>query len=284
MVLCLAGGLQAAEKGIFKGIERFTGDTDGKRMFMEGANLEYFQGETYIRFAEAQIVEEEGGARIVTFSGKVSLVHEDLKVSGESFRYHTEEKSGVFTGGVVLEREEVRNDQGEVEKDGIKLVCESLYLQTKDKAFTATGEPFIEHKDFQGSGEEISYVDAEETLTIKGGFYLRKEKEEIKGESISFDLKQKVFTAQRGEEPIEVIFEIEEDEEEPAGEENGEADGASAPAGADEETGGALDAFSGEEAGADEAGLTDEGEETDQATEPTGATAEPLSGEDGILL
>ncbi len=284
MVVCLTGGVLAAEKGVFKGIERFSGDTDGKRMFMEGANLEYFQGETYIRFAEAEIIEEEDGARIVTFRGKVALVHEDLKVSGESFRYHTEEKSGVFTGGVVLEREEVRNAQGEVEKDGIKLVCSSLYLQTKDKVFTATGDPFIEHKDFQGSGEEISYVDATETLTIKGGFHLRKEKEEIKGETISFDLKQKLFTAQRGGEPIEVIFEIEEKEEKPAGVENGgtpgeenKVDGGTpVSSGAEDEPGDVLEDPSGEETGGGEVRSTNEGEETGGVPEPAGVMAPPV--------
>ena len=47
LVLILVTGasrvVMAADKGFFKGIERFYGDTDGKRLFMEGANLEYFQ-------------------------------------------------------------------------------------------------------------------------------------------------------------------------------------------------------------------------------------------------
>lgn len=248
VVLCLSGGIQAAEKGIFKGIDRFSGDTDGKKMSMEGANLEYFQGETYIRFTRAEIVEEEDGARTVTFMGKVALQHDDLNVTGEMFRYHTKQKSGVFSGEVVLEREETRDEQGEVEKDGIKLVCHSLYLQTEDKAFTATGEPFIEHKDFQGSGEEISYVDEEEALTIKGGFYLLKEKEEIKGDTISFDLKQKTFSAQRGAAPLEVIFEIEDDEDESAATPDGEAN-----------------------------------ETTGKATDTTGKAAPPPSSEGGLL-
>ena len=115
LVLSLSGGIRAAEKGVFKGIDHFSGDTDGKKMSMEGANLEYFQGETYIRFNRAEIVEEDDGARTVTFIGEVALQHEDLNVKGEMFRYHTKQKSGVFTGEVVLEREETRNDQGEVE-------------------------------------------------------------------------------------------------------------------------------------------------------------------------
>lgn len=218
-VLCFSGVIQAKEKGIFKGIDRFSGDTDGKKMSMEGTELEYFQGETYICFTQAEILEQEDGSREVTFIGNVSLKHEDLKVTGERFCYNTDKKSGVFSGKVILEREESLNDQGEVEKEGIKLFCNSLFLQTEKKSFTATEEPFIEHKDFQGNGQEISYNDAEELLTVLGGFQIQKGKEEIKGEEICFNLKQKTFEAKRGTEPLEMIFEVEKENGEKSSEE-----------------------------------------------------------------
>ena len=41
----------------------------------------------------------------------------------------------------VLEREKSRDEQGEVVKEGIRLVCGNLYLQTKEKAFIATEAP-----------------------------------------------------------------------------------------------------------------------------------------------
>ena len=219
MVLCFSGALSAKEKGVFKGIDRFSGDTDGKKMFMEGSNLEYFQGETYIRFVQAEIVEQADGSREVTFMGNVSLQHEDLYVTGDKFCYNTDKKSGIFSGEVVLKREETLNDQGEVEKEGIKLVCNSLLLHTEEKTFIAREKPFIEHKDFQGSGEEIRYLDAEELLTIVGDLQIQKGKEEIKGEEICFNLKHKTFEAKRGAEPLEMIFEIEEKEEKSSREE-----------------------------------------------------------------
>mgnify|MGYP000895451300 CR=1 FL=1 len=206
-----SGMLMAKEKGIFKGIDRFGGDTDGKSMFMEGENLEYFQGETYIRFARAEIIELDDGSREVNFIGTVFLQYEDLEVTGEKFQYNTDRKNGVFTGNVVLEREEVLSAEGEIEKEGINLTCGSLFLDTDEKSFIATEKPFIKHPDFQGNGEKISYFDATERLTISGGFYIEKEKEEIKGEEITFDLKAKTFEAKRGTEALEVAFEIEEE-------------------------------------------------------------------------
>ena len=71
LVLILVTGasrvVMAADKGFFKGIERFYGDTDGKCLFMEGADLEYFQGETHLRFKAAEIREKADGAWEIIF-------------------------------------------------------------------------------------------------------------------------------------------------------------------------------------------------------------------------
>lgn len=213
LIFFCSGALLAKEKGSFKGIDRFGGDTDGKSMFMEGENLEYFQGETHIRFDRAEIIEMDNGSRQVSFIGTVHLQHEDLVVSGEQFQYNTDKKSGTFTENVVLERKEVLNAEGKIEKEGIKLTCGSLFLDTEEKSFIATEKPLIKHKDFEGNGGKISYLDAIEKLTITGGFYILKEKEEITGEEISFDLKAKTFEAKRGTGTLEVVFEIEEEKD-----------------------------------------------------------------------
>ena len=214
-VMGVSRAVTAAEKGFFKGIDRFYGDTSGEHLFMEGANLEYSQGETYLRFKAAEIRELSDGSREIIFRQEVFLTHEDLKVTGDQFRYNTAEESGIFSGDVVLVREESRDDQGEVLKEEIRLVCGNLYLETKAKAFTATEEPRIEHADFTGSGETISYRDDEEKLTISGGFHLKMEEDELFGEEVSFDLKQKTFEARRGTKPLEVWIEIEEKTETP---------------------------------------------------------------------
>ncbi|NLC52535.1 MAG: hypothetical protein GX770_01020 [Firmicutes bacterium] len=216
MIVFRAGGvLMAADRGIFKGIERFYGDTDGQRLFMEGIKLEYFQGETYLRFKAAEIREMNDGSREIIFRDEVFLTHEDLKVTGDQFCFNTAEESGTFSGHVVLEREESRDEKGEAVKEGLRLVCGNLYLQTKVKNFIATEAPRIEHADFTGSGETISYRDEEEKLTISGGFHLLMDQDELLGEEICFDLKQKTFEAQRGATPLEMRIEIEEKEETP---------------------------------------------------------------------
>lgn len=219
----LAGGgrLRAAEKGYFRGIDYFYGDTDGRNLYMEGTALEYQQGETHLRFNKAAIREQEDGSREIIFEGEVLLTREDFKVSGDRFCYNTATEDGIFTGKVVLERTESRDAAGQVVKEGLVLVCGHLYLQTAAKAFTASAEPTIEHKDFRGGGHTISYRDAEEKLTISGGFHLRTKEDELIGEEICFDLRQKTFTARRGTAPLELRLEIKEKEEN-AGEQPGE--------------------------------------------------------------
>jgi lipopolysaccharide export system protein LptA len=204
------GLLLAAEKGVFKGIDRFYGDTDGKNMFMEGSALEYFQGKTHLRFGQAQIRETATGSREIYFQGDVLLNQEELTVTGDRFTYSTEDESGTFTGAVVLQRSETRNDRGEVEKEAFKLVCGNLYLQTAEKTFVATENPEIFHEDFEGRGQTISYRDDEEKMTISGGFRLLTEQDELIGAEICFDLRQKTFDAWRGETPLEMHFDIEE--------------------------------------------------------------------------
>ena len=216
MVLMGAGRVHtAADRGLFKGIDRFYGDTDGQHLFMEGANLEYFQGKTHLRFKAAEIREKPDGTREIIFQHDVVLTHEDLRVTGDRFCFDTKLESGAFTGHVVLEREESRDDQGEVVKEWIRLVCGHLYLQTKEKAFVATEAPRIEHADFSGNGETISYRDDEEKLTISGGFHLLMDEDELFGEEICFDLKQKTFKARRGATPLEMRIELEEKEAAP---------------------------------------------------------------------
>ncbi|NLY90036.1 MAG: hypothetical protein GX081_00310 [Firmicutes bacterium] len=217
VVLANHGRLGAAEKGYFKGVDLFYGDTDGKNLYMEGTALEYYQGETHLRFGKAAIREREDGSREIIFEGEVLLTQEDFKVTGDRFHYNTGTEDGIFTGKVVLERAETRDEAGQVVKEGLTLVCGRLYLQTAEKAFTASEQPTIEHRDFRGSGQTISYRDAEEKLTISGGFHLWSKEDEFIGEEICFDLRQKTFEARRGAAPLELRLKI--DEKEQKGEE-----------------------------------------------------------------
>jgi len=213
VVLVGHGRLQAAEKGYFKGIDVFYGDTDGRNLYMEGTALEYYQGKTRLRFKKAEIRELEDGSREIIFEGEVLLTQEDIKVTGDRFCYNTATEDGIFTGEVLLERAETRDEQGQVEKEGLKLVCGNLYLQTAEKAFTASEQPTIEHQDFRGGGQIISYRDDEEKLTISGGFHLWTKEDELIGEEICFDLRQKTFEARRGAAPLELRLEIKEKEQ-----------------------------------------------------------------------
>lgn len=211
-VLVGNGPLRAAEKGYFKGIDRFYGDTDGRNLYMEGAALEYLQDDLHLRSLRAEIREKDDGSREIIFAGEVLLTQEEITVSGDRFAYHTGSEAGTFTGEVVLTRAETRDDQGQVIKEGITLACGNLYLQTAQKAFTATEQPTIEHREFRGGGQIISYQDEEEKLIISGGFHLWMDEDELLGDEICFDLRQKTFEARRGELPLELRLEIEEQE------------------------------------------------------------------------
>lgn len=209
MLAVPAGGrLAAAEKGYFKGIDYFYGDTDGRHLYMEGTALEYYQGETHLRFNKAAIREVEDGSREIIFEGEVILTREDFKVSGDRFCYNTATEDGIFTGKVLLERAETRDEAGQVVKEGITLACGQLYLQTAKKAFTASEQPTVEYKDFRGSGQTVSYRDEEEKLTISGGFHLWTKEDELSGEEICFDLRQKTFTARRGGAPLSFVWRL----------------------------------------------------------------------------
>ncbi|HEY8392011.1 MAG TPA: LptA/OstA family protein [Capillibacterium sp.] len=226
MLAVPAGGrLAAAEKGYFKGIDYFYGDTDGRHLYMEGTALEYYQGETHLRFNKAAIREVEDGSREIIFEGEVILTREDFKVSGDRFCYNTATEDGIFTGKVLLERAETRDEAGQVVKEGITLACGQLYLQTAKKAFTASEQPTVEYKDFRGSGQTVSYRDEEEKLTISGGFHLWTKEDELSGEEICFDLRQKTFTARRGGAPLELRLEINKKEEKEAEQPEAEATG-----------------------------------------------------------
>ena len=134
-------GVMAAEEGSLKGLSGFMVIPMGSACLWKALNLEYFQGETHLRFKAAEIREKADGRGRSSSRQEVFLTHEDLKVTGDQFCFDTAEESGTFSGHVVLEREESRDEQGEVVKEGIRLVCGNLYLQTKEKAFIATEAP-----------------------------------------------------------------------------------------------------------------------------------------------
>src|SRR5690606_9575774 len=94
--------------------------------------------------------------------------------------------------------------------EGIVLSCDYLEIETERKDFQATGNISLVHKEFTVTAAALTYEDAGETLLFTGGFFLFREKENMKGEELWIDLKEEVLDARRG---VELYFEVEEEEE-----------------------------------------------------------------------
>lgn len=201
-----AGPVRSAEKVYITGARKMEGDTDGKKIHIQG-ELVAGKGETKIF---APYLEYDKDSKVGKFTGGVRLVQEDLTVTGEEFVINFDQDRGVFRNNVRLDRRETKNGQGEVEKDHITLTCSVLEINTETKDFTATGGVELQHKDFTASSPRLVYDDAGEKLAFYGGAVLQREKEEVKGREIIIDLKKKLFEVGNG---VELVFDVKKEEE-----------------------------------------------------------------------
>lgn len=193
------------------GINRMWGDTEGEKTYLEG-DLVITKGDTVIYASSAEVIKTGEGdrARKARLSGGVRLFQDELRLEGAEMEFAFDEDWAVFKGDVRLEREEVKDAAGEVEKEGIVLSCDYLEIETERRDFQATGNISLVHKEFTVTAAALTYEDAGETLLFTGGFFLFREKENMKGEELWIDLKEEVFDARRG---VELYFEVEEEEE-----------------------------------------------------------------------
>ncbi|NLY89000.1 MAG: hypothetical protein GX085_05200 [Firmicutes bacterium] len=193
------------------GIDRMWGDTEGEKTYLEG-DLVITKGNTVIHTFYAEVIKTGEGdrSRRARLYGGVRLFQDELKLEGSEMEFAFDEDWAVFRGDVRLEREEVRDAAGEVGKEGFILSCDFLEVETKRKDFQASGNISLVHKEFTVTSAGLTYEDAGEVLFFTGGFFLFREKENMKGEELRIDLQEEVFDARNG---VELFFEVEEEEE-----------------------------------------------------------------------
>lgn len=190
------------------GIDRMWGDTEGEVTYIEG-ELVITKGDTIIYASYAEVEKTGDDHRIARFSRGVRVVCKETTVEGEELTFDLDDDYGVVTGDVRLERLEKRNEAGEVEKDRIVLTCAVLEIDTDRNDFKARGDVFLEHEDFTVTAAQLTYEDAGEILLFSGGFFLCREKEDMQGNNLQIDLKEKVFNAW---EQVELVFEVDGEE------------------------------------------------------------------------
>src|SRR5690554_596422 len=189
------------------GVDRMWGDTEGELTFIRG-DLVITKGDTVIYASYAEVEKTGEDSRTARFSGGVRVVCEETTIDGEELEFDLDNDYGVVTGDVRLERLEKKDEAGEVEKDGIVLTCAVLEIDTDRNDFEASGDVFLKHEDFTVEAAGLTYDDAEEILFFTGGFFLRREKEDMQGKKLQIDLKEKKFEAW---EQVELVFEVDEE-------------------------------------------------------------------------
>lgn len=212
VILCFlafhySGPVLAGEKVNVKGVERMWGDTDGDQVFLEG-QLVTTKGQNIIYAPRASMDKEK---KIAIFSGGVKLVQEEVTITGDQLEVNFDEDRGVFSGSVRLEREETKDEEGEIDKERIVLTCLTLEINTETKDFTANTDVVLEHKDFTVNARRLVYLDQEEIMTFSRNAYLQRDQEEVWGEEITINLEKKIFEVKGG---VEISFEVDEDDEE----------------------------------------------------------------------
>lgn len=209
MILALCAGISGSVQAVTEPIKAtgsyIHGDTEQKISYIEG-NVQITQELTQITTDKAIIFMEKKQA---IFENNVVLNNPDGTVNADYLDYDMRKKIGVFKGNVVMQRKAVPKDAKtkKAAKDPFTLRAQELYLESDKQNFVATNSN-IEHKEFTGSANQITYDDATEEMLFKGNVHLRKGKgEEIRGEETKINLKDKSFMATNN-----VSIEIEVDE------------------------------------------------------------------------
>ena len=196
MLFLIAGLVHAADDPVQVKSDQIWGDTKKKLTYMEG-NVRIVQGQTIITTAKTKVDLDK---KVAIFEDKVELTHPDVTIDADNLEYNFKKKNGTFSHHVILSRKEVKDKQGKVTKDALKLTAAELYFESDTKNFVAKREGVVEHKEFTGTADSISYNDKKQELLFKGNADIKRpNNEDIKGEEIiintqtnSFIVKDKV--------------------------------------------------------------------------------------------
>jgi lipopolysaccharide export system protein LptA len=183
------------------------GDTEKKVIYLEG-NVRIVQGLNIITTDKATI--DNGPPKRAIFEKHVKLENSDGMVEADSLDYDLRKKSGSFQGNVVMRRKASQDSKGKAKKDPFTLRGVELFLETKTKNFTAI-KGYFQHKDFNGSADQIIYHDALEELIFRGRVDLKRAKgENVSGEETRIYLKDKSFVATNN---VKIQIDIDDDPE-----------------------------------------------------------------------
>ncbi|MGE5582256.1 MAG: LptA/OstA family protein [Bacillota bacterium] len=163
-----------------------------------------FTGNAYLKRPNG---EEIRGAEIIintqanSFAVKrqVELKNDEVTITANHLEYDYQKKNGTFSGNVILDRAETKDEHGKIVKEGFKLTSAKLYFESETKNFKTEDKGMVEHRDFTGSAVEIEYIDSKQVLTFKTNAFLKRPKEEeIRGNLITIYIKDKSFVVNQG--------------------------------------------------------------------------------------
>jgi lipopolysaccharide transport protein LptA len=165
-------------------------DKKQELLFSGNANIKRPNGELIT--GEEVVINTKTNSIIVR--DKVHLINEDVTILGEHLEYDYKKNHGTFTDNIVLDRAETKNASGKVIKDHFKLKTAGLYFESDTKNFVTQNQGTVEHKEFNGSADQIEYNDILQLLKFKKNAYIKRPKgEEIHGDSITIFIKDKNF-------------------------------------------------------------------------------------------
>lgn len=189
-LLCSGSISWGAEEPVKATGDSVWGDTQKKWANLEG-NVRIVQGKTVITAEKAEIDLDK---KLLYLKSRLKLVSSEVTVEADGLDYNMRLKQGTFRGNVIMNRMEVKDAGGQVAKDAFKLFASVLYFETETKNFSATGQGRVEHKDFRGTADQITYNDGKQELSFQKHAYLKKPSgEEIRGDTVNIDLKAKNF-------------------------------------------------------------------------------------------
>jgi lipopolysaccharide transport protein LptA len=190
ILFLIAGLVKAADEPVQAKSDKIWGDTKKKLTYMEG-NVRIVQGSTVITTDKTRVDLDK---KVAIFEDQVKMTHPDVTIDADNLEYNFKKKYGTFSNHVILSRMEVKDKQGKVTKDALKLTAAELYFESDTKNFVAKREGMVEHKEFTGTADSISYNDKKQELLFKGNALIKRpNSEEITGEEIIINTKTNSF-------------------------------------------------------------------------------------------
>ena len=103
--------------------------------------------------------------KVGQISENVSLVQEDITITGNSLEAYLNDKRYIFENQVELIQEREDNNG---EPDNVIWLCQKLDIFTDTKNMTASGEVEISTQDYTIFAQEAVYNDAEDKISLSG--------------------------------------------------------------------------------------------------------------------